>query len=1338
MAARERVGRLVRQSSAASRLPSILILGETGTGKGLLARSLHSSSPRAGRPFVDVDCPAIPESMLEAELFGFERGAFTGAHRSKPGLLQAAHGGAIFLDEVALLPATLQAKLLQSLEERAVRRLGATRAEPVDVWVLSATNEDLAEAVRAGRFRQDLYHRLAGLPVRLPPLRERGQDILLLAHHYLARACSDHGVPPKRLGPDAEAALLAHPWPGNVRELINVMERVALLVDATVVSAGHLGLGGVAPAPSEAPPAPRGAGFKETRDDFRREQILQALRETEWNVSRAAARLGVARTTLQYGMRKHCLRAERPAAGAGPEGDDGAIHVNGAHGTGAEPPAAPRPDWHTRAVVVLGATWISDDGEGAGAPSTRLLDGLSAKVEAFGGFVTEVGPRGLFAVFGRVGEEDAPCRAASAALALRKMMEGEPFQFRLALHRASGIVQGQDTGMVLGERDGDTLKALVAELLESTPPGAVAASAAAASVLERGFSLEPVTAAAASDALDGRLFLILGREATGTGIGGRRLSPFVGRAREMALLGERLRVSASGRGQVMGIVGEPGVGKSRLLYEFRESLAASGIDYLEARCLSHGGAVPYLPIADVLRREWGIAEDEAPDALAARVRQGVEAAGMESTEATAHLLWLLGVREGAESLAQLSPESVKRRAFETLRSLLLQRSRRRPLVLAVEDLHWIDRSTEEFLTTFVAAVGGARILFLATYRSGYQPPWIERSSVTQLALPPLSPGESRVVVTSILTPAGAPEGIVRGLVARADGNPFHLEELAWAAASGADPASADAVPGTVQETLAARIERLPGPARDVLEAASVLGREVDHRLLAMLMERPAALDAGLRELVRLEFLHERPAAGPPAHVFKHALTQDVAYGRLSEAERRRLHAAAGRALEATYAGRLAQVYDRLAFHYARTDDTVKAVEYLQRFGESAARLYALAEALGAFDEAASQVERLPAGPQRDRQAVQIAIAQATPLIIAGRIEEARDRLVAQAERVERVSEPRLAADYYFFLAHSHDHLADHPAAETYARRALDEARRSGDRLPQGRAHYLLATGCFWTGRHAQGAGHAVEGASLLEGTDEHFYLGVNLWILGHNLAVLGELDRAEEAGRRAEALGGAHDDPRPQCYGLLCRGWVQAMRGEGETALLLCRSGLDLAPDPFAEAVAKGYMGYTHLQRQEATAAEGFLEDAVKSWRAFHMPQLEGWIGAWLAEALPLEGDVGRARAQAGEALRAARAARFPFAIGLALAAQGRIARAGGDLDAAAGRLGESLEVLTSIAARYEAARTRLDLAEVVGARGDRDGARAHLREACRLFETMGLPRWGEESRRRMAGLEGA
>jgi transcriptional regulator with GAF, ATPase, and Fis domain len=224
--------RLVRGVTRGTRPPAVLLQGETGTGKGLVARILHRMSQRRDAPFVDLNCAAIPESLLEAELFGYERGAFTDARRAKPGLFQAANGGTLFLDEIALLPGAMQAKLLTVLEDRSVRRLGSTRKEPADAWVLSASNADLAADVRARRFREDLFHRIAVMTLRIPPLRERGDDVLLLAEHFLARVREDYGLPNLVLRADARERLRAHPWPGNVRELLNVIERAAVLADS--------------------------------------------------------------------------------------------------------------------------------------------------------------------------------------------------------------------------------------------------------------------------------------------------------------------------------------------------------------------------------------------------------------------------------------------------------------------------------------------------------------------------------------------------------------------------------------------------------------------------------------------------------------------------------------------------------------------------------------------------------------------------------------------------------------------------------------------------------------------------------------------------------------------------------------------------------------------------------------------------------------------------------------------------------------------------------------------------------------------------------------------------
>src|SRR5262245_12123136 len=243
-AVRDTVGRLLAHGAAGRRLPTLLILGETGTGKGLLARALHRAGPRAAGPLIEVNCAAIPETLLEAELFGFERGAFTDARQPKPGLFQTAHQGTLFLDEVGLLPEAVQVKLLKILEDRTVRRLGSTQSEPADRAIVAATSEELRDAVRERRSREDLYHRLAVVTVRLPPLAERGSDILLLAEHFLARACADYRVGPKTLTPEAGAALLAYRWPGNIREHANVIERAALLTGSPIVTAEGVGRAG--------------------------------------------------------------------------------------------------------------------------------------------------------------------------------------------------------------------------------------------------------------------------------------------------------------------------------------------------------------------------------------------------------------------------------------------------------------------------------------------------------------------------------------------------------------------------------------------------------------------------------------------------------------------------------------------------------------------------------------------------------------------------------------------------------------------------------------------------------------------------------------------------------------------------------------------------------------------------------------------------------------------------------------------------------------------------------------------------------------------------------------
>jgi DNA-binding NtrC family response regulator len=287
---------------------TVLLLGENGTGKELAARALHAGSRRAGKPFVVVNCAAIPETLFESELFGHVKGAFTGATDARRGKFQQADGGTLFLDEIGETPAALQPKLLRALESGDVETIGGRGVERVDVRLIAATNRALDAEAAAGRFRQDLYYRLAVVPVTLPPLRDRREDIPLLAVRFLESACRRNRVRPKTLDPGALAALSNHVWPGNVRELRNAMERAAILAPADLVGAAALGLDERS-APAAALAA-AGGGLAVQLERLEREIVLACLERHRWKMTRAAEELGLERSHLYKKLK--ALGIERP------------------------------------------------------------------------------------------------------------------------------------------------------------------------------------------------------------------------------------------------------------------------------------------------------------------------------------------------------------------------------------------------------------------------------------------------------------------------------------------------------------------------------------------------------------------------------------------------------------------------------------------------------------------------------------------------------------------------------------------------------------------------------------------------------------------------------------------------------------------------------------------------------------------------------------------------------------------------------------------------------------------------------------------------------------------
>ncbi len=317
----ERLQSLVKYDDQQDGGPTVLICGETGTGKEVFARALHRMGARAEKPFIEINCTAIPESLMEAELFGYRKGSFTDAKASKAGLIEAAEGGTLFLDEIGHLGLGIQAKMLKVLEEKCVRRIGDINDRHINVKIIAATNRDLDAAREQGTFREDLYHRLNVIRIDLPPLRERGEDVLLLTNYFLDLYNKKYGKSIKGFTEEAKETMMNYPWPGNVRELNNVIERAILLEDVEKLGTANLGIKSKQEARSSQPSDSTGAqaiatdsGKKDgftlppeglVLEDLERKLITDALHRTRWNRSMAARLLGISLDTLRYRIKKH-------------------------------------------------------------------------------------------------------------------------------------------------------------------------------------------------------------------------------------------------------------------------------------------------------------------------------------------------------------------------------------------------------------------------------------------------------------------------------------------------------------------------------------------------------------------------------------------------------------------------------------------------------------------------------------------------------------------------------------------------------------------------------------------------------------------------------------------------------------------------------------------------------------------------------------------------------------------------------------------------------------------------------------------------------------------------
>jgi len=793
---------------------------------------------------------------------------------------------------------------------------------------------------------------------------------------------------------------------------------------------------------------------------------------------------------------------------------------------------------------VAGFTSIAErtDPEDVHGILERCFERILEQVHRYEGTVNQFTGDGVMALFGApVALEDAPRRAVMAALGIQRalgtlreeLLAERGIDFRMRIGINSGLVVvgriGNDLRMEY-TAVGDTIN-LAERLQTAATPGSVVVSEATERLVAGFFEtrdLGAITVKGKAEAV--RAFEVIAeRHVTGRveALAHVGLTPFVGRGREFDALREAFESARAGRGQVVFLVGEAGIGKSRLLYEFRRQLAAEPHLWIEGRCASYGSATAFLPIVDALRRYYSV-DDRDDDASAlAKVDEGVAALGGDLGWTLPFVRQLLSLPAGDQAMAALDAATRRSETFRALQALTLQAAQATPLVIAVEDLHWIDPASEEYLAFLSDALPATRALLVCSHRPGYRHPFRDRSYHVRITLRALAESDTTTMTSALLGTADMPPALRELIARKAEGNPFFVEEVtkslleegALRHEGGRIVLARDladvAVPDSIHDVLMARIDRLPGDPKRAIQVASVIGREFALRLLQRIADLGDKVPGLVDELRGLELIYEKAGHPELAYMFKHALTHDVAYESILVQRRKTLHRLIGNTIELLYADRLPEQYETLALHFTRGEEWEKALDYHQRAAEKAAEAYANHAVVEHCRQALAVAERLEdrVTDERRRQLEEL-LGTASFFVSEFRTSAAAyARAAATSEGVEPRATNLCRAAHSYVWAHAYD-LADAAADE-----ALTLARGHG--LPVPEAGALIMKGFFAgvRGDVEEDGRLLAEAQRIAERTGHEETIGLTRVFLGELAEWSGDYQRAIAACDEAVAIG---------------------------------------------------------------------------------------------------------------------------------------------------------------------------------------------------------------------------
>ncbi len=1002
------------------------------------------------------------------------------------------------------------------------------------------------------------------------------------------------------------------------------------------------------------------------------------------------------------------------------------------------------------------------DPEDARALLDGVLELLMEAVHRFEGTVNQVMGDGIMALFGApVAHEDHAMRACYAALRMHRSVaqhaaelrrdQGLDVQIRVGINSGDVVVRaigndlnveysavGQTTHLAARmeqlARPGSTLiteatRRLADRYVEVVPHGPVPIKGLKQPV--EVFELHGATPASRLQATTGAL------------------TRFLGRDEEIRRLQARLERADRGQGQAVGVVGEAGVGKSRLMWEFTRGNRTEGWLVLELPSVSYTQSTPYAPVTTMLQAYFQLETHD--DVLAIRAKVAARTLDLDAQLhwAVPAFLALGNIATEDSEWEEQEPTERRRRIFAAVTRIVRREAERRPVLVVAENLHWADSETEALVDALVREIHDARVLVLASYRSEFSPAWRALAHAGELRLEPLSIGSTEALLGDVLGSTPDLQPVARLLVERTGGNALFLEESVRALIESevlvgdpgayrlAKPLASVQIPDRVQAVLAARIDRLPDDRKSFLQASSVIGKDLPFPLLQAVAGVPAdQLMGNLADLEEKQFLRTTSLYPDLAYSFRHSLTHDVVYSTLLKEQRRRLHVRIVDALEALYPDRRAEHVERLAHHALGAELWFEAVGYLQEAAAKAASRSANPEAVTFLEQALGALRHLPESRETFAQAIDVRLDLRPPLLQLGRLEEIKTLSEEAATMAAQIGDEARQARAYAYLINYHYLRGEPMRALEYGERCLGIAARLGDRV-------LVSIARRYMGHAYHALGQTREAVRALQDTAEALardvardptaaavtaYVATCAW-LAFALADLGEFDTAETWADRARAEAEARRHPYSEAIALTLAGQVATLRGQLERAVGPLARALSICRDSHLtvwQAIPAALLGQcmVTLDRQEDGLA--LLEEGV---RLSDEVGVKAYLSRWatlLGEGFLTTGDALRAAEIGERALELARAhgERGHEAAALRLLGDVAAAQAPPLVATAAERFGAAIAIAEELGLRPLLARAHLGLGQLHRRAGQVPEAEAHLATAVVLFSDLGMLTW--------------